>query len=85
MAADADIARQVEDLNRGLREVEALNAQILRLGSAEPRRERACRPAPARDRRHGGIVPLREYPRDNGTSRSTPRRAPRFSTAAPPP
>jgi flagellar hook-associated protein 1 len=34
-AADADIARQVDDLNRGLREIQSLNAQILRLSPAE--------------------------------------------------
>jgi flagellar hook-associated protein 1 FlgK len=66
-AADADIARQVDDLNRSLREVEELNAQILRLGSAS-------RDASALvDQRQrvidgiAGVVPLREYPRDNGT------------------
>jgi flagellar hook-associated protein 1 FlgK len=66
-AADADIARQVEDLNRGLREVQSLNAQILRLDPAEragtallDQRQRVID-------RIASIVPLREYPRENGT------------------
>jgi flagellar hook-associated protein 1 len=67
VAADADIARQVDDLNRGLREVRELNAQILRLGANE--REASA----LVDQRQrvidgiAGIVPLREYSRENGT------------------
>lgn len=66
-AADADIARKVDDLNRGLREVRELNAQILRLGSAN---RDASGLVDQRQRVIDGIatiVPLREYPRDNGT------------------
>jgi flagellar hook-associated protein 1 FlgK len=66
-AADADIARQVDTLNRGLEEVRDLNAQILRLGSASrdasalaDQRQRAIDQIAA-------IVPLREFQRDNGT------------------
>jgi flagellar hook-associated protein 1 FlgK len=66
-AADADIARQVDTLNRGLQEVRELNAQILRLGSASrdasalaDQRQRAIDEIAA-------IVPLREFQRDNGT------------------
>jgi flagellar hook-associated protein 1 FlgK len=66
-SADADIARQVDDLNRGLREVRELNAQILRLGPANrdssaliDQRQRVIDGI-------AGIVPLREYTRDNGT------------------
>jgi flagellar hook-associated protein 1 len=67
MAADADIARKVDDLNRGLREVRELNAQILRLGSAS---RDASGLVDQRQRVIDGIasiVPLRELPRDNGT------------------
>jgi flagellar hook-associated protein 1 FlgK len=66
-AADADIARQVETLNRGLREVRDLNAQILRLGSSS---RDASALADERQRVIDGIaaiVPLREIGRDNGT------------------
>lgn len=66
-AADADIARQVDTLNRGLQEVRDLNAQILRLGSSSrdasalaDQRQRAIDQLAA-------IVPLREFQRDNGT------------------
>ena len=66
-AADADIARQVDTLNRGLREVRDLNAQILRLGASS---RDASALVDQRQRVIDGIaaiVPLREYPRDNGT------------------
>lgn len=66
-AADADIARQVDDLNRGLREVEALNAQILRLGSASRDASALLDQRQQVIDRIAGIVPLREYARDNGT------------------
>jgi flagellar hook-associated protein 1 len=67
MAADADIARQVDTLNRSLQEVRDLNAQILRLGSSS---RDASALADQRQRaidRIAAIVPLREFPRDNGT------------------
>ncbi len=67
MAADADIARQVDTLNRSLQEVRELNAQILRLGSSS---RDASALADQRQRaidRIAAIVPLREFPRDNGT------------------
>ncbi len=67
MAADADIALQVDTLNRGLQEVRDLNTQILRLGSTS--RDSSAL-ADQRQRVIDGIaaiVPLREYPRDNGT------------------
>jgi flagellar hook-associated protein 1 len=67
MAADTDIGRQVDDLNRSLAQVAGLNAQILRL-------EGSGRDASALvDQRQrliddiSAIVPLREYPRNNGT------------------
>jgi flagellar hook-associated protein 1 FlgK len=67
MAADADIGRQVDTLNRGLQEVRDLNAQILRLASTSrdssalaDQRQRVIDSLAA-------IVPLRELQRENGT------------------
>ncbi len=66
-AADADIARQVEELNRGLREVENLNDQIRRLNPTDREGTALLDQRQSVIDRIAGIVPLREYPRDNGT------------------
>jgi flagellar hook-associated protein 1 FlgK len=67
MAADADIGRQVDILNRGLEEVRDLNTRILRLASTSrdssalaDQRQRVIDSIAA-------IVPLREIQKDNGT------------------
>ncbi|PJI86101.1 flagellar hook-associated protein 1 FlgK [Yoonia maricola] len=65
--ADATIARDIDTLNSALRQVDALNTDILRLsGSGDD-------PSALLDARQravdqiAGIVPIREIPRDNGS------------------
>jgi flagellar hook-associated protein 1 FlgK len=84
-AADADIALQVDTLNRGLQEVREFNAQILRLGSASrdasalaDQRQRAIDQIAA-------IVPCANSSATTAPSHSTPPPAPPSSTAAPQP
>lgn len=65
--ADGAIARDIETLNNALLQVEALNADILRLNTT------GNDPSALLDARQrvvdqiAGIVPVREVPRDNGT------------------
>jgi flagellar hook-associated protein 1 FlgK len=65
--ADATIARDIATVNNGLLQVEAMNADILRINAS------GNDPSALMDARQrvvdqiAGIVPVREMPRDNGT------------------
>lgn len=66
-AADADIARQVDDLNGSLKRLEVLNSEILRLKPSERNGSALMDERQVLIDSIASIVPLREYSRQNGT------------------